>query len=574
MRRRLAKLRSLPARLVAMLSLALLPLGVISLYQTRAVLEEARSLNRASLKGRTVEAAMAERELIQEALGAAQGLGAAVLATERSICSDVMAQFIKSHPQFIFAGFIDETGFMECSSARVARDFSRNRVFLEIQSKGSATVEISGRGAVTGQPVIIASHPVWQQGQQIGYVSISIPHRLADALMTDSTEDEGLRLATVSTDGEVISATGGADSAATFLPADIPLETLAGRVGQTFDAVVPGGEERVFAVSAMIPGSVALVGSWPEASARESASQFSVFLSVLFPGLMWIAGVTVAYVSVQRLVIRHISRLRSAMRQYALGELRGGRLDLDNPPEELADTARAFNRMILFLAQAEAQQEQDLRDKEVLLKEVHHRVKNNLQLIASIMNMQARTAKTPEARRMLAGLQRRVRGLAMMHRTLYTTPDMTAVNAAEMVQAMVKDLSGLPAEAGVTVQTRLDEVLLWPDQAVPLSMLLAEALTNALKYVGYPDRGAARIAVDLSLGEDGQVRFAVENTTGRPVTPVDEDATESGGLGSQLMRAFVGQLDGTDEVEHAPGLYRYVVRFNAKEFVPEEQGQG
>ncbi len=552
-----------------MLSLALLPLGVISLYQTQAVLEEARSLNRASLKGRTVEAAMAERELIQEALGAAQGLGATVIATDRGICTEVMQQFIEGHPQFIFAGFVDETGLMECSSAGETRDFSQNRVFIETMSKGGPTVQISASGAVTGQAVIIASHPVWQDGQQIGFVSISIPHRLANALMSDGNEEEGLRLATINTEGKVISATGGAESAMDFLPADIPLDTLGKKIGQTFDAVVSSGEKRVFAVSAMIPGSVVLVGSWPASSARESASRFSVFLSILFPALMWAVGVTVAYFSVQRLVIRHISKLRSAMRQYALGELHGGRVELDNPPEELADTARAFNRMVLFLAQAEAQQEQDLRDKEVLLKEVHHRVKNNLQLIASIMNMQARTAKTPEARRMLAGLQRRVRGLAMMHRTLYTTPDMTAVNAAEMIDAMVKDLSGLPGETGVQVVTRLDEVLLFPDQAVPLSMLLAEALTNALKYVGIPKDGSPRIAVDLSIADTGTVCLFIENTLGAPVTPPDEDETESSGLGSTLMRAFVGQLDGEEEIERDEGLFRYVVCFEAHDFEPD-----
>ncbi|MFW2544632.1 sensor histidine kinase [Primorskyibacter sp. 2E107] len=570
MRRRIAKLRSLPARLVFMLSLALLPLGVISLYQTQAVLNEARSLNRASLKGRTVEAAMAERELIREALGAAQGLGAAVLATPSDICTNVMAQFIDSHPQFVFAGFVRSSGQMECSSARVVRDFSDNAMFRQIMSEPKPTVEISASGAVTGLQVIIASHPVWLDGEQVGYVSISIPHRLANALMSDSTEDVGLKLATINTKGQVISASGGAESAAEFMPASTQMwSTLSDRIGETFDAVAGNGEDRVFAVSEMIQGSVVIVGSWPESSADENASRFSVILSILFPALMWGAGVTVAYISVQRLVIRHISELRSAMRKYALGELHGGRVDLDNPPEELADTARAFNRMVLFLAQAEAQQEQDLRDKEVLLREVHHRVKNNLQLIASIMNMQARTARTPEARRMLAGLQRRVRGLATLHRTLYTKPDTSTVDGAEMIQAMVKDLSGLSGDGSVRVETSLQNVQLFPDQAVPLSMLLAEALTNALKYVGKLPDGSAVIKIDLTVEEDtNAVTFSIENTIGEPIRPPEADETESGGLGGTLMRAFVTQLDGQEETESGEQFYRYSVSFLAGGFDP------
>ncbi len=554
-----------------MLSLALLPLGVISLYQTQAVLDEARSLNRASLKGRTVEAALAERELIQEALGAAQGLGATVLAAPAGTCTEVMAQFIRNHPQFIFAGFVRSTGIMTCSSARVTRDFSDNLVFKNIMEGKKPTIEISKRGSVTGQQVIVVSHPVWMSGEMVGYVSISIPHRLANALMSDSTEDEGLRLATINIEGEVISATGGVEAAPQFMPQSTQVwATLAERVGETFDAMAGNGEERVFAISEMIPGSVVLVGSWPQSSGAENAAQFSFILSILFPILMWGVGVTVAYFGVQRLVIRHISELRSAMRKYALGELHGGRVELHNPPEELADTARAFNRMVLFLAQAEAQQEQDLRDKEVLLREVHHRVKNNLQLIASIMNMQARTAKTPEARRMLAGLQRRVRGLATLHRTLYTKPDTSAVNAAEMIEAMVKDLSGMPGESGVRVRTELQDVMLFPDQAVPLSMLLAEALTNALKYVGIPPDGPAEIRIDLTFDEPSRlVRFSIRNTVGTPVTPPDADATESTGLGSTLMRAFVTQLEGTENVDSGESHHVYSVSFVAGDFNPD-----
>jgi two-component sensor histidine kinase len=243
---------------------------------------------------------------------------------------------------------------------------------------------------------------------------------------------------------------------------------------------------------------------------------------------------------------------------------------MDNPPEELRETERAFNRMVLLLAQAEAQQEQDLRDKEVLLREVHHRVKNNLQLVGSIMNMMARNARTPEARRMLESLQRRVRGLAMLHRTLYSTPEMTTVDGAEMLRALIGDVTQGTRMRDLTVESDLCPVDLFPDQAVPLSMILAEAMTNAVKYCGRPGDGApAGIAVTLACESDSaMVELRIENTRGRPLMPTDDDAPTGDGLGQTLMKAFERQLGGVSTIDDGPDLYVYSLRFERRDFEP------
>lgn len=568
----LPALRSLPAKLIGVLTLALLPLGLISLYQTLEILEDTRAQARASLMARTVAAATSERELIQEALGAAQGLSAAVLISDPAVCSDVMAEFVESHPQFIFAGFIDREGWLGCQSAGQPQDLSDSPVVEQVFADGEPAVEVIAVGRITGRSVVVISHPVFRDGALAGAVNISIPHRVATGFLPRTDGENTMHLVTISKSGSIIAASGNSVDTDRMLPGGMTTQEIFARRGDTFRARTPAGEERVFAVSQMIPGSVALVGSLPTGFAFDKGAIARAWSPLVFPVLMWVVGVFVAYFGLQRLVIRHITALRRAMRQYALGKLKGGRLELSSPPEELRDTERAFNQMVLLLARADARQEQDLRDKEVLLREVHHRVKNNLQLIASIMNMQARKAKTPEARRMLAGLQRRVRGLATLHRALYSTPEYTTVNGADLMEALIDDIISLSSEPELRITRKLDPVQLYPDQAVPLSMILSEALTNAVKYVGVDGSGQARIVISLEVTESDCVRLRVANTVGARLEGRGGPEMEGDGLGSRLMAAFMSQLEGITEAREEAGWYVRDIRFRRRDFETPEQG--
>ena len=124
---------------------------------------------------------------------------------------------------------------------------------------------------------------------------------------------------------------------------------------------------------------------------------------------------------------------------------------------------------------------------------MHHRVKNNLQLIASILNLQMRQAVTPEARTLMKGVQDRVMSLATIHRGLYQTSGLTDIMASELLSDLARQVVGLGTGGGrsVTLESNLDPVRLTPDQAVPLALLTTEALTNALKYAGAPAGGGA-----------------------------------------------------------------------------------
>ncbi|WP_299616278.1 histidine kinase dimerization/phosphoacceptor domain -containing protein [uncultured Tateyamaria sp.] len=564
---RLPSFGGLRTRLVLLMLLALFPLGLIALWQTFRVVEETREFSRQVMLDMTAAAAVRQRELVQQAIGAGLGLGVMARFSELDTCRASMAGFLERNPGYAFAGYIPVNGLMECSSAGdLTIDFSDYETMQDAIDRADVYVEVNSDGAVSGEAVVVVSVPVFDADTLLGFVSLSIPEATVKSKAQASAVDRGFVLGAISTSGEVFDIEAPDTGAAQFMPADIdPLE-MVGRAGTTFVAPDTNGQARLFSVASTAADSYVVVGSWPRATLIDDGSWVRVMTPMLFAVIMWVASMLVAYLGLNRLVLRHLRELRSAMRQFALGERTMQGLTLEDAPNEFKDAERAFNRMALLITEAEARQMTDLHDKEVLLREVHHRVKNNLQMIASIMNLQARSARTAEAREVLSGLQRRVRGLATLHRSLYTQPETSQVDAHDLVGAVVSEFSAMLPSRDLTIETDLASVMLYPDQAVPLSMWAAEALTNAVKYVGRNGTDAPYIKITLTHDGAGDVSLMIENSTGTPLVESTEDEVESSGLGTKLMTAFCRQLEGDVDVDDTNGAFVHVLRFKVQGF--------
>ncbi|MFW8594098.1 sensor histidine kinase [Cribrihabitans neustonicus] len=557
---------SLLVRLAGLMTLALLPLGLIAIYQTNAVVTEASRLSHASLLDRTQRAAARERELLQRAGGVTEGLAALILpfTGDQEACSEFLRAFTEKANPFTFAAFIGPDGQMNCTSTGVTRDVSQEWSFLKAQTVDGPSFAVDDNISGSSTPQLLATSPVRQSGTVAGYVSIGVPHRMASTMPGQPGAASGIQFSTVDSQGDILFSSAPPEEANLTLPSSVPRRELLDRTGETFFGDSHSGNPRFFAVSAIIPGQVAVVGSWPVEKAMSMTGNPASLMTMAFPVLMWLAGITVAVFGLQRSVIRHLSALRTAMRRYALGEREDPRLELSHPPREFEEAQQSFNRMVTILSEAERRREQDLAEKTVLLREVHHRVKNNLQMIASIMNMQSRSAHSMEARSMLSQLQRRVRGLATIHRSLNTNPDVTTVDSRQLLNGLVDEIGSINPSHGPGVEIGRDviEAHLSQDQAVTLSMLFSEAMTNAVKYAGKPKNGPARITVSLHLAEEGTLELEICNTKGERVfeTPDDEMGT---GVGTRLMQAFTTQLDGVASILDNEDYYCYQLRFPA-----------
>ena len=201
--------------------------------------------------------------------------------------------------------------------------------------------------------------------------------------------------------------------------------------------------------------------------------------------------------------------------------------------------------------------EEQLREKDVLLKEIHHRVKNNLQIIISLLELQCESVEDPDVLKVLEESSSRVKSMAIIHEHLYRSPDLARIDAAEYVPELVQHLLGVyrGRAGGVTMDIEVSDVLLDVDTAVPCGLIITELVSNALEHAFVPDQGPReeKIQVEMYL-EDDQVTLVVsDNGVG---LPTDVAIQQSGSLGLQLVDILTRQLQGTitaDSAASSPG---------------------
>jgi two-component sensor histidine kinase len=559
-------------RMGMMLTVALLPLGMIAVFQTWRMADQAGLMAEAALTGRTSEAATRERAIIQTALGAASILADSVARPETTVeaCKTLMTDLVGRSPIYVYAGYINTEGHIVCSSGARTDDVSKSPTYLRFTAKPGPTIVASGTGAASGRAVLAVSQPVARAGVLLGQVVLSIPQEMVSVRAPSSNPGEGADLLLFDVSGNLLTATGGLDKAAEILPADHSLAELADMKEDSFRGLSAGGEERVFSVVTVVPGLVQALGSWKPGEAMVSGPMTG-WTALLFPLMMWVVSLGVAWFAVWRLVIRHIRELRGQMRRFALGKRDTPPAVLRSAPGEIAEVSQTFHNLVRILIRDEAALEASVEEKTVLLKEVHHRVKNNLQLIASIINMQVRNLRDPNAKRVLKSVQDRVASLATIHRNLYQAEQLAAVPADQLVGDIVNQMAvaSLPPGSDLRVETELRPQTLYPDQAVPLALLATEAFTNAIKYAVAPRPGEAPW-VKLRMHPKGKNRLLLEITNSLgPDGIVAEEREDSTGLGSQLIEAFSSQLDAELHQGIEEGVWRVQIIFELEGFEAE-----
>ncbi len=539
--------RGLGFRLGALLSVAILPLGLISLVQNFNLVKEAERSVDIALLGRTASAAAGERALLQSALGSADALGPAVLETlaRPDVCSDLMRNFIQRSATYIAAIYVDKAGFSSCSSVpdRGVVDLRQSSAYQDFMKEPGTLVTSLERGMVSGQPVIAVIQPLYRDRELLGYVAVSLTQELLRSTHDMAFGTDGARIMTFSHRGELLTTdTGNPDDVQPVLPRETDLVGLLSRNEAAFRAASVAGDSRVFTVVPVVPGLVYALGSWSPQTAGIGLFQLSRLGAVLIPMALWVVSLAVAYFAVFRMVLRHITVLRGQMRRFAIGNRSEPPPILTDAPTEIADVSQTFHNMARILIRDEEAMEQAVTEKTVLLKEVHHRVKNNLQLIASIINMQSRMIDDPDAKRVLRSVQDRVAALATIYRNLYQAEHLDAVEAGRLIGDIINQMVNAATGPGsnLRIETEIQPLPLLPDQAVPLSLLATEAFTNALKYAGTsPGEDGPWVRVSLTAPTPGKGVLEIVNSTGQT-----EMEFESTGLGSQLIEAFSVQLEG------------------------------
>jgi two-component sensor histidine kinase len=191
-----------------------------------------------------------------------------------------------------------------------------------------------------------------------------------------------------------------------------------------------------------------------------------------------------------------------------------------------------------------------LRERDVLLQEVHHRVKNNLQVISSLINMQVRALEEGASRDALVECEARVHAIALVQEKLYQSGDHARVPFAEYARDLAADIFHAVSPANVSLELAVEDVAVAAGSAIPCGLILNELITNALKHA-FPDGRAGTVRVEMTPVNGTGLRLAVGDD-GRGL-PAGFDMGTSSSLGLHLVRMLAGQLDASLEVEGARG---------------------
>ena len=299
------------------------------------------------------------------------------------------------------------------------------------------------------------------------------------------------------------------------------------------------------------PGAQSHVTDWPigkgDVRARVATADRRINavdrLVLLLPVLMWIAAALITWLLVSRLLIRPLKRLERAVTNYEPG----GHLDLPRkvgPSEEIQELRNAFGRAVARVEESDAEMASALEGQRRLVREVHHRVKNNLQVIASLLNIHGRSATTVEARSAYAGISRRVGALSIVHRNHFAEMEENrGIALRPLLTELAAELrAGAPETArSFRIDLELDTVNTTQDVAVAVAFLVTEIVEFAMLH-----QPADPVEISLRRASELTARLAIRS---RVLDPDDEDTSEKiqferilGGLAKQLRSTLDRKL--------------------------------
>lgn len=210
--------------------------------------------------------------------------------------------------------------------------------------------------------------------------------------------------------------------------------------------------------------------------------------------------------------------------------------------------------------------EDKINEKETLLKEVHHRVKNNLQTVSSLLSMQARNAPDAATKSLLKSSQNRVISMAMVHEMLYMREDISKIGyksyVQELAEYLVRSIKG--TSSNITLDIDIPDVRLNIDTAIPLGLLINEAVTNALKY-GIVDDSEGHIFIKLRKSAYDEYLLNIGDTGVGYSETINHKTTQS--LGLKLIHNLARQLRGSIVRDITRKGTHYIVKF--KEIKPQ-----
>jgi len=316
-----------------------------------------------------------------------------------------------------------------------------------------------------------------------------------------------------------------------------------------FEAPDADGRWRIYGIAALAGTDLRMLVGIP-ATAHTNGMVSDLVIRTANLVALWALILLTAWIGIDRLVLKWIRRLNRAARAVTRGEPVA--LNLDRAPVELRRLGGTLGAMAARVDAREAELRSAVAREHWLVRETHHRVKNNLQIVASLVNLRSKALRSADAREAFADIQMPIRALALVHRHLYASDERRDVDIkpviAELCQ-LFRDGSGA-GPAPVSFASDLDEAFLSPDRAVAVILLATEALTSAVHHVrpgsGRPGMVSVRLHKDPERHAVLEIEDDAPAADAAPPSPSDR-------LRLSLMLGLARQVGGTLTRDGLPG---------------------
>jgi two-component sensor histidine kinase len=481
-----------------------------------------------------------------------------IRAGEGPACRRALQRAIGGLDQYAGAAVVDSAGNLACASAPFKdKVMVADRTWFKSVMSGDGFVIsdlvvsrwLGTWGIVTAVPLVDDQGVI--QGAVALFIGLDWLTRRYHYSQADDTA-----FALLDSQGEIITAEAERSPARSPLPGrDVVAEHLRahlqGGQTQTFRARGHDSVWRLYAISPLLGGRIFVILGTPVLTAIGPLA-LQVAWGVLTPLLMWVLAIAVVWFGIEHLVVRWITYLERITSAYAAGRHSVRPERVSAAPAEIRSLGETFSRMADLLSARENELRDSLAQKEILVREIHHRVKNNLQLVMSLLNLHARRIRDPRAEVAFAEARSRINALATLHRRLYESESLQEIDLKWFLEDLCAELrrGGLSRGRNVELVVESPSEVIGPDVAVPLGLLVTEAITNAYKHA-FNERAGGHINVQVTRDSPTMLSLRIrDDGTGFDTAASSPDQS---GLGRSLIEAFVRQLRGELEVRSDEG---------------------
>jgi two-component sensor histidine kinase len=559
---------SLRTKLVGATAIALLPVLALSSWRTYDDVQKTKSRRADAVAAAAELAVSRHRELIE---GSHRLLVAACAndavrksaepnATPADIddCEAYLAGLLKKFPSDYSAAIVtDEAGIARCSSVRtvVGMSFADRDIFKLVRDTMGFSIGSYTASRATPQTIIPMAIPLVADGRFHGMCALGISLRAFSELVRSAGSNEATAVVLVDRQGATI---GGNAEMAPSLPVPTRIAAAIAAAEPVFTDYGQNGSLREFHLQPLASGAIFAVAAVPLAVGFTALlADWGLLAMIVLALLLVLAAV---WFGAERWCLRPLRYIQ----EFAGRVARGEEVKLVPPQPwtpEMTAVAEGVRQMATAIANRESELNAGLEQRDHMLREIHHRVKNNLQMISSLLNLQAGEIRSPRIRRFFGDAQNRVLTLSILHRHLYERSSWSLVDFQQFISDLVRQVSMARQGAERTVprfQIRAPIMAVGPDTAIPIGLIVTEAVGSAMSH-------------DFAAVATPEVRIEATEKGGKEVELVIEDNgvdTNQGSLGSRagfgltLVHGLAMQLGGRAQVVPCDGGgVRIVVTF-------------